>query len=312
MPTETLPTKTLIGNFNKNPGINVDSVYTIGKIVDSVNINDFSRDQFMLSTAGVDRSTPLNRSWSALSPTSQALVIYGVLMLLALGFTYIVSLGDSQTLRGVGIWAKPMKFMAATALFALTTVWLVSLVGQRIDQKASFKWIAGLIVLTSLFEVVYITYQAVQGEASHYNTSDPIRAIMFGLMAIAAVGLTASQAWLAWVIWQSRTDDRVSVVTLSVLIALVLTFALSTFSGFLLGASQPPAGAGMPITGWHWHQDLRPSHFLAVHAQQLIPVLGMVAVYAFGRFARAGLIVGSAFYLTAWLYLTWVGLGLEG
>jgi hypothetical protein len=74
-------------------------------------------------------------SWAALSRTSQAVVLYGFLMLVALCVTYLVSLNDPHTLRGVGIWAKPMKFMAATALFAVTTVWLVRLVGQDIDQK---------------------------------------------------------------------------------------------------------------------------------------------------------------------------------
>ncbi len=276
----------------------------------------------MNSTAGLERRLPSSQlesfrsSWSGLSRSSQFLVVYAALMVLALAVTYLVSLGETQTLRGVGIWAKPIKFMAATALFAVTTVWLVSLVDRRggqatdqandqpIDQIRAFKGVTWLIVVTSLFEVAYITFRASQGEASHYNTSDPVRAILFGVMAVAAVGLTASQAWLAWIIWRMRPAGRVSVMTLSVLIALVMTFALSTVSGFMLGASQPPAGAGMPITGWHWHQDLRPSHFLAVHAQQLIPLLGLGAAYAFDQYARTAVVMGSVFYFGAWLMLS--------
>jgi hypothetical protein len=49
-----------------------------------------------------------------------------------------------------------------------------------------------------LFEVAYIAYKAALGSASHYNTSDSWHTAMFGLMAIAAIGLTASQGWLAW------------------------------------------------------------------------------------------------------------------
>ncbi len=247
-------------------------------------------------------------SWAALSRTSQAVAIYSFMMLAALCVTYLASLNDPHTLRGVGIWAKPMKFMAATALFALTTVWMVRLVGQGIDQRLSFQWIACLMVATSLFEVAYITYQATQGEASHYNTTDQFRALLFVVMALAAVVLTASQAWLAWVIWQSRSNAPMTVATLSVMIALVLTFGLSTCSGFLLGANQPPPGPGMVLTGWHWHQDIRPSHFLAVHAQQFIPVLGLVSVYLLGRFASIGLLIGSSLYLLFWFYLTWLGM----
>ena len=127
-------------------------------------------------------------------------------------------------------------------------------------------------------------------------------------MALAAVGFTASQAWLAWVIWQSRTHAPMTVTTLSVLIALVYTFGLSTISGFLLGANQPPPGPGMAITGWHWHQDIRPSHFLAVHAQQLIALLGLLSVHLLGRFALMGLLVGSTLYLLVWFYLTRLGM----
>ncbi|HAB47231.1 MAG TPA: hypothetical protein DCE31_02900, partial [Lautropia sp.] len=58
----------------------------------------------------------------ALSFASKFLLIYGALMGLACGLTFVVSLYDERTLREVGIWMKPMKFMAATALFAWTTV----------------------------------------------------------------------------------------------------------------------------------------------------------------------------------------------
>jgi hypothetical protein len=39
-------------------------------------------------------------------------------MWLACGLTFIYSWTDDRTLRDVGVWVKPMKFMAATALFA--------------------------------------------------------------------------------------------------------------------------------------------------------------------------------------------------
>ncbi len=205
--------------------------------------------------------------WAGLSAAQKNLCIYGLLMATLLLPTYALSWIDLRTLREVGIWAKPMKFMAGTALFALTTVWLCSLVPGQVGHHPSFPWIAALIIVTSLFEVVYITYQAAQGEGSHYNTFDPVRAILFGLMALAAVGLVASQAWLAWVIWQGVKVAVLSPTTWAVLLGLALTFVLSTVSGFMLGGKQPPAGVGWPVVGWHTWQDLRPAHFLAVHAQ---------------------------------------------
>jgi hypothetical protein len=235
-------------------------------------------------------------------------MVYGTLMWLACGLTYMVSLSDARTLREVGIWIKPMKFMAATAVFAWTTVWVTQLVNTAVTHGQVYKRISLLLLATSLFEVVYITYQASQGAPSHYNTSDPWHAFMFGLMAVAAVGLTASQGWLAWELWKTRRASRLTVTSWGVLIGLMLTFVLSTVSGFMLGGNQPPAGPGLPVVGWHLHQDIRPSHFLGVHAQQLIPLWAISVDRLLRRYATQALLAGSCAYLMMWGLLTWSSL----
>ena len=125
-------------------------------------------------------------------------------MLAALGMTYLVSLTDIRTIRDVGVWVKPMKFLAGTAVFAMTTVVLSRVVAPQVGQGRAFQGIAALLIVTSLFEVAYISFQAAWGEGSHYNTRDAWHAMLFGLMAVAAVGLVASQAWLAWEIWNEQ------------------------------------------------------------------------------------------------------------
>jgi len=244
--------------------------------------------------------------WQLLSLTSKFLVGYGMLMLITLILTYAWSLNDHRFIREVGIWVKPMKFMASTALFALTTVWVLKVAHSNVDQTYAYDWIVALLVATSLFEVVYISYQASQGSGSHYNVSDPFHAFMFGVMAIAAVGLTASQAWLAWEIWKEQKSADIPVETLGVIIGLLLTFVLSTISGFMLGGNQPPAGQGLPIVGWHLYKDIRPAHFLGVHAQQFIPILGLLAAKFMGSFAQTGLIAGSLLYVALWGVSTWL------
>jgi hypothetical protein len=159
-------------------------------------------------------------------------MLYGSLMRLACCFTYILSLYVARTLREVGIWVKTMKFMAATALFAWTTVWVAELANKSISHGQAYAGICTLLVVTSFFEVTYITYQASQGAASHYNNNDPWHVFMFGLMAIAAVGLTASQGWLAWEIWKERGTSPLSVTAWSVVVGLTLSFVLSALSGF--------------------------------------------------------------------------------
>lgn len=250
---------------------------------------------------------PSMANGTAMTQASKVLIAYGALMWLACAFTYVVSLSDERTLREVGVWAKPMKFMAATALFAWTTVWVSHLANPAVTQTTAYTWIVVLVITTSLFEVAYITYQGAHGVPSHYNTSDPIRAMLFGLMALAAVGLTASQAWLAWEIWKARDISGISVITLGVVVGLVMTFFLATISGFMLGAQQPPQGKGLPLVGWHLHSDIRPAHFLAVHTQQFIPLWALFAERFLGAFAAQGFAVGSCIYLLLWAALTWAG-----
>jgi hypothetical protein len=131
---------------------------------------------------------------------------------------------------------------------------------------------------------------------------------MFGVMAIAAVGLTASQAWLAWEIWKEQRGANMPVESLGVVIGLTMTFVLSTISGFMLGGNQPPAGQGLPIVGWHLYKDIRPAHFLGVHAQQLIPLWGLIAAKFMGSFGHIGLLAGSLLYVVLWGISAWLSL----
>lgn len=151
--------------------------------------------------------------------------------------------------------------------------------------------------------MVYITYQAAQGSGSHYNTSSSLNAALFALMGIAALALVASQAWLAWEIWKRRTPER-SVITLGVVIGLSFTFLLSAISGFLLGGNQPPPGQGLPFLGWYLFADIRPAHFMGVHAQQLIPLLGVLAMKFASKHAGQVIVVCSVLYALLWVMLT--------
>jgi hypothetical protein len=82
-------------------------------------------------------------SWdgTTLSWASKCLMVYGALMWLACGLTYMLSLSDARTLHEVGIWVKPMKFMAATALMAWTTVWVTHLANAAIAHGQAYKGI---------------------------------------------------------------------------------------------------------------------------------------------------------------------------
>ncbi|MCX7214599.1 MAG: hypothetical protein NTW53_18285 [Burkholderiales bacterium] len=238
-----------------------------------------------------------------MSRQSVLTILAAAMLALALPAAVLIIL-DDRTWREVAIWAKPLKFMLSTAAFAATTAWFVGLLPKSLQASPLVNRLAWVVVITSTFEVGYISLQAVLGQGSHHNTGDPLHAALFGLMAIAAVGLTATQAVLAGLIWR-HSLERNSVFVRSVIVGLILTFALAKASGFMLGGQQPPAGTGLPLLGWHLGQaDARPAHFLGVHAHQLIPLAGWLLQR--NRVSHAGpwLSAFTVTYLLGWTLLT--------
>lgn len=233
---------------------------------------------------------------SMLSGPPLALNLYGAVLLLAMAPAWLRSGHDRRTIGGVGVWAKPLKFMAALALFAVTTAALMQAAGA--GAVGALWRIAALVIATATFEVTYITLQASRAQPSHYNTRDTLHTLLTVLMALGAIGLTASQAWLAWAIVQSNPDWRVSVPVLGVVTGLLVAWILGTVSGFMLATHRAPSGPGLPVVGWHRHGDLRPAHFLGVHAQQCIPLCGLL-VPSVTSFAALVLL-----YVLAWAALT--------
>jgi hypothetical protein len=65
---------------------------------------------------------------------------------------------------------------------------------------------------------------------------------------------------------------------------------LGAGAGMLLGGLQPPdavAGASVPLAGWSLSGgDLRPAHFIGIHAEQVLPLAVLLGARA-GRLPTA-------------------------
>jgi len=229
------------------------------------------------------------------------LTIFAALLWLAMIPTLIAWGLDERMFRDVNVWVKPLKFMASLGLFAWTSAWFIGLLPENQRRAWPVHAAAWLIIVPALLELGYITWQAAHAEASHYNLSTPLHAWIYTLMGMVALGLTTSQALLAWHIGRQARADLNLVWRNAVVWGLWMTFALGTLSGFALGALQPPAGSGLPVFGWHLSGgDLRPAHFIGLHAQQLIPLTGFLL--ARQAWAKPGsvLLALSVAYVAAW------------
>ena len=166
-----------------------------------------------------------------------------------------------------------------------------------------------LIVAGSL-ELGYITLQAALGQGSHFNFSTPLHVALYSLMGMGAMAMTATQAVLAWQIARHTAPGISLVWRDAVVIGLALTFVLGAGAGGMLGSMQPPAGTGLPYVGWHASGDLRPAHFLGLHAQQLIPLAGLALTALPVRRGRLLLALVTLLYTGCWVVA--MALGLDG
>ncbi len=247
--------------------------------------------------------------WSEALERQRTLIIAAVLIWAAMLPTLVAYGLDERTVREVNVWVKPLKFMASIGLFWLCTAWFIGLLPEDRRRNADVRTLANVALGAGLFEIIYITVQAALGQPSHFNDSSPFHQLMYTLMGLGALAMTATQPVLAWHIARHGRTELAPVWREAVVIGLVLTFVLGAGAGGLLGSVQPPSGAGWPVVGWHLGGgDLRPAHFVGMHAQQFVPLVGaLLAAAGGGRRWLWGFVV-----LYAMLWVAAMVNGLDG
>ena len=239
--------------------------------------------------------------WHRLWQAEPRLMAFALLML-AVAVPAAVALGlDDRLFRGVNVWVKPIKFMLASAVLALTTAWFATHLQASAQRGRALHALSWTLIASAGFEVVYITLQAAVGQASHYNVGDAFHGAMYSLMGLFAMTLTATQPWLAWLLWRHGQPGLAPAYRLSVLLGLVLTFVLGAGAAIPLAQLQPPAGAGWPLVGWQpLAGDLRVAHFVGIHAGQVLPLAGAVLAAWVPRQAQAGVWLATVGWTALW------------
>lgn len=217
--------------------------------------------------------------------------------MMALGLIWAVF--ETRTYQDALVWIKPFKFALSLAIYFAT----LALVVQRMSRDSRLLRATVAVVAAAFwFEMIYITMQAAQGQGSHYNTHDLFHGVMYGLMGLGAVSLVIGVAIIGWMVMRDTgagmsENLRFGVgigFILSTVLTLITAATLSSMSGHFIGTSAAGA-AVLPFFGWSATVgDLRPSHFMALHAMQAIPLL---AIWTEGRrSARTWVIGGAAIY----------------
>ena len=205
-------------------------------------------------------------------------VAFAVLLVPAL----ILSWTDPRVLDGAEVWMKPAKFLASLSLYALTLAWMFGYVDPAVRRGPTACLVVATTWITSVFEINYIVVQAAQGQRSHFNFTDPFHIAMYAAMGIAAVLLVSTSLVLALLILRRPAPGLRAPYRDAVVIGLIFTTLLGGGLGGYMSMhashwmTAAGSDSGLPLFGWsRTGGDLRPPHFLGIHAEQLIPLLAL-------------------------------------
>lgn len=224
-------------------------------------------------------------------------------MALVLGFIlcFVLQFIDARALNGANVWLKPGKFFLSMSVHFLTISWALSLLPQQQRKSRVVSWSVMTVSVAAWTELIYIALQASRGEASHFNVATPLTAALYAVMAIFAILLVVAPAIVGINIWRAvRNDLWAQSVAIGFCLAAFLTIGvgmtLGGNSGHWIGGDLNDA-TGLPIFKWSTTGgDLRVSHFISLHAMQIVPFA------AFSR--RRSVVWGVAIVLTIATALT--------
>ncbi|MEJ8819323.1 hypothetical protein [Lacibacter sp. H407] len=223
----------------------------------------------------------MNTFLTELKSRNNTLFYFGWICLYAALGCLVLLFTSSTMVLGINAWIKPMKFFLSTVFFSWSMGWYLFYLNEQ-RKTTIYSW---ALIITLLFELIYIAWQAAKGELSHFNISSAFHGIMFSLMGIVITIITAWTGYIAFLFWRRPFPQLPASYLWGIRFGLLL-FVVFAFAGGLMAArlshtvgSVMKTTQGLPILNWSRESgDLRVAHFFGMHALQLLPLLGFYIV----------------------------------
>ena len=199
---------------------------------------------------------------------------------------------DARTVNDESVATKPTRFLLSIGVHAVTVSWMFSLVRPERMNAFTPMLAVWMVVVCSAWELACIGWQAARGRESHFNHKTPMDSAIFISMGVFATLLVAGNLPLAWEIVRRPAMDAEPVMVAAVIVGLLVTCFIGGGTGIMMGARNSH-GIGherkrLPLLGWSADAgDLRPPHFLSIHALQAYSLLAWIAALASERHAPA-------------------------
>ena len=244
---------------------------------------------------------------------NQVLFWLGSVHLLIFILLFIYSLFNDVLVLGINSMIKPMKFALSIWIYSWTMALILNYVTDNCKVKI-YSWVA---VICMGFEQVAITYQALNGEPSHFNTSNTFGIVLFALMGIFILIITFWTAYITYIFSRQKTYEINQAIVLSIKIGLIFFVVFSLLGGYISSLQGHTVGAadggqGLWFLNWNTHfGDLRVAHFFGIHSLQLIPLFAIIiSKYLDDLKSKLAVKIFSFVFL---LFVLWtLGQGLSG
>ena len=188
----------------------------------------------------------------------------------------VANVVDGRTVLGEPVWVKPLKFTVSIALYAAALAWPLA----RVRTSRPVRVAAAAARTALVFEQVLISLQAARGVRSHFNNTSSFDAGVYAAMGALVLVVWAATLTVAVACARHAPADPVTRVvavagTWVVLLGASVGFVLVAHRGHAVGA--PDGGPGLPLIGWdRTVGDLRPGHFVGLHALQVLIAVAWV------------------------------------
>jgi hypothetical protein len=204
------------------------------------------------------------------------LTLVGWLHVVLLLATLTGLLTDDRVVMGLNPWLKPMKFMLSIAIYLWTIAWFSKYIRR---PRWLLTTVSIVISLSMIIESACILLQAARGTTSHYNVGTDFDAAIFQTMSVM-IGINMVMAVVILFMFSKPSARLHPAYLWAIRAGIVIFVAGGAIGGVMLGHGAhtfgaPDGGPGLPFLDWSSvGGDLRAAHGLALHALQILPLIG--------------------------------------
>jgi hypothetical protein len=212
---------------------------------------------------------------------------------------------DVRTVNGISVWIKPIKFLLSFVVYYVTLAWVFGYLPRSAQSTRAGRFVIWAALLAGVYEMAWLLLAASSGVPAHFNVGTLAWALAYQVAGVGSVVLIAAILVQGVMVARQRDASIPPALRTALVLGAVMAFAATLVTaGFLASGTGhwvggPPSDAGgLPVIGWSRSGgDLRVAHFWALHAQQFIPLVGLLLVASGQPRAKVAVVFASIGYV---------------